>query len=65
MDDWDKNRRQRRFKFKNIHDDKPEDTAQRPRKAPRKNVRNKIDPDCWQDHDDFYEEFSEEYEDFS
>ena len=65
MDDWDKMRRQRRFRNKNIHAEKGDQAPrQKSTKADRKIDRQRIDPEHWADQDEFYEEFSEDFTEF-
>lgn len=61
MDDWEKSRRQRRFKLKNQHSrrDSGDGAPSGPKKKPRKKRRKKIDPRLWEDSDEFLSDYYE------
>lgn len=63
MEDFDKAKRQRRFRQKNIHSRKNgHDQQRRPRLERRKSPRQRISYDDYvipEDDEDFYEEFGE------
>jgi hypothetical protein len=64
MDNWEKTQRQKRFRNKSRHV-KYDDGVQRLREPRRKTPRQRIDPNTWQDHDEFYEPPEEEFEEIS
>ena len=63
MEDFDKARRQRRFRQKNMHNRKnPQATQPRPRMERRKTPRQRLSYEDYlesEDEEDFYEEFGE------